>query len=38
MDNYCWIPVTERLPEKSNYDWVLVQTKFVPKEFLVFLI
>lgn len=23
-----WIPVTERLPQKPDYDWVLVKTKF----------
>jgi len=25
-----WISVTERLPERPQYDWVLVRTKFVP--------
>lgn len=24
-----WISVTERLPEKPEYDWVLVQTKMI---------
>ena len=28
-----WIPVTERLPEKGKYDWVLVKTKFNPEGF-----
>ena len=23
-----WVPVTERLPQRPNYDWVLVKTQF----------
>jgi hypothetical protein len=26
-----WIPVSERLPEKPEYDWVLVATKMDPE-------
>lgn len=26
-----WVSVSERLPEKPLYDWVLVQTKLVPE-------
>jgi hypothetical protein len=26
-----WISVKECLPERSSYDWVLVQTKMVPE-------
>ena len=26
-----WIPVTERLPDAAQYDWVLVQVKFIPE-------
>ena len=26
-----WIPVSERLPEKSEHDWVLVATKMIPE-------
>ena len=28
-----WIPVTERLPEKGKYDWVLVKTIVYPEGF-----
>ena len=28
-----WIPVTERLPEKPEYDWVLVQVKMIPENY-----
>lgn len=28
-----WIPVTERLPEKPTYDWVLVQVKLEPGDY-----
>ena len=30
-DDYFWISVTERLPEKPPYDWVLVKTEFIPE-------
>lgn len=26
-----WISVKDRLPEKSKYDWVLVQIKMIPE-------
>jgi hypothetical protein len=26
MNEYYWVPVTERLPERPDYDWVLVRT------------
>lgn len=26
-----WIDVNERLPEKPEYDWVLVRIEFVPE-------
>jgi len=26
-----WIPVSERLPERPKYDWVLVQVKLLPE-------
>ncbi len=28
-----WIPVTERLPEHPEYDWVLVQVKMNPEDY-----
>ena len=30
-DDYFWISVDERLPEKPPYDWVLVKTEFIPE-------
>lgn len=29
--NCLWIPVTEQLPTRPEYDWVLVRTKMVPE-------
>lgn len=26
-----WVPITERKPERPDYDWVLVKTVFVPE-------
>ena len=28
-----WIPVTERLPDKSEYDWVLVNIRLEPEDY-----
>lgn len=28
-----WIPVSERLPEKPTYDWVLIQCKLTPEDY-----
>lgn len=28
-----WIPVSERLPERPEYDWVLVQVKMNPEDY-----
>ena len=30
-DDYFWISVAERLPEKPMYDWVLVKTELIPE-------
>lgn len=30
-NNFEWIPVSERLPEGPEYDWVLVKCTFVPE-------
>lgn len=32
LNSQTWIPVTERLPEKPTYDWVLVQVKLIPED------
>ena len=31
MENTKWIPTEERLPERPEYDWVLVATKLEPE-------
>lgn len=31
--SFCWVPVTERLPLKPAYDWVLVKTELLPEGF-----
>lgn len=32
MNNLEWISVNDKLPEKSEYDWVLVATKLIPED------
>jgi len=31
LAKFTWVPVTERLPERPDYDWVLVKTVFIPE-------
>jgi hypothetical protein len=33
LSSFTWVSVSERLPERPLYDWVLVRTRLVPEGF-----